>query len=300
MNKISAMQSFVQVAEQASFSAAARVLGRSKASVSKQVSELEASLGRQLLLRTTRHVRLTDAGQTYHTRCRQLLADLEDMESQAQISEASLTGSLRVAGPTTFSELYLAPAMREFMHRHPALQVELVLTDEFVDLLQHQYDLAIRISLLEDSTLIAKRLATSSIVCCASPTYLAEHGTPQDPQALGLHEIIVDTNIRNPTNWRFVVGGIVHAQRVQGRLQVNSTVLVRNLVLAGAGIALIPEFAVLDALSDGRLVRLPLECEIQDLGIYAVYPQRRHLSNRVRVFVDFLFGWFADGLTCAG
>jgi DNA-binding transcriptional LysR family regulator len=178
--------------------------------------------------------------------------------------------------------------------------VELVLTEEFVDLLQHQNDIAIRISLFEDSTLIAKRLPTSSVVCCAAPAYLAEHGTPQDPEALVLHGIIVDTSIRNPANWRFVIGDIVHAQRVQGRLQVNITVLVRNLLLAGAGIALIPEFAVLDALPDRRLVRLPLECEIQDLGIYTVRPQRCHLSNRVRVFVDFLFEWFADGLKRAG
>jgi len=296
MNKITAMQSFVCVAEYGSFAAAARKLGRSKASVSKQVAELEANLGAQLLLRTTRRVSVTEVGQTYHSRCQQLLDDLDDLENLVQQNEQSLTGKLRVAGPNTFADLYLAPALQEFMRRHRAIKLELTLTDDFVDLVHNRYDLAIRIGALEDSSLIARRLGTSAIVCCAAPAYLADRGTPLTPNDLSTHELIIDSNIRNPANWRFLVAGTVQAIRAHGRVQVNSALLVRNLLLAGAGIALIPEFVVHDALADGRLVQLPFEYESPYLGLYAVYPQRRHVSNRVRVFVDFLVEWFANGL----
>lgn len=296
MDKLAALESFVQVAEQASFSRAARQLGRSKATISKQVAELEATLGAQLLLRTTRKVRLTDIGQAYLARSRQLLSDLGDMEAEAQRSEAALHGVLRVAGPTTFADLYLAPALHAFMQQHPDLEIELTLTDEVVDLLSYPFDLAIRISQLEDSSLIARRLASSSVICCAAPAYLEHHGTPPAPQALAGHQLILDSNFRNPAVWRFRHRGAVQNVRVRGRLQVNSALVVRQLVLAGAGVALIPAFVVQDAIADGRLLVLPFECEAHDLGVYAVYPQRRHLTRRVRVFVDFLAAWFRDGL----
>ncbi len=296
MDKISAMQSFVRVAELGSFSAAAQQLGRSKATVSKQIAELEARLGAQLLLRTTRQVRLTEAGQAYQPRARQLLADLDDIESQVERREAALSGSLRVAAPNTFSELYLVAALHAFMTRHSRLDIELVLTDGFVDLLRDDYDLAIRVSLLEDSSLIARRLAASTVVCCAAPGYLIEHGTPATPEQLADHALVVDTNMRNANQWRFVVDGAIRGIRSAGRVQVNSATMVRNLLLNGVGIGLIPEFVVLDALADGSLLRLPLTVDPYDLGAYAVYPQRRYLSQRVRVFVDFLVAWFADGL----
>ena len=296
MDKIAAMRGFARVAELASFSAAARQLGRSKAGLSKQIAELEADLGVQLLIRTTRQVRLTEAGLAYHTRCRELLADLDDLENQVRHREAALGGTLRVTGPQTFAELYLASAIEAFMQTHPALKLELTLTDGFVDLVQDAYDLAIRISALEDSSLIARRIAVTGIACCAAPSYLARHGTPRTPEDLAAHALVIDTNLRHPASWRFVVDGRLESVRVQGRLQVNSPVFVRQQLLAGAGIGLVPEFVVADALVDERLRRLPLICEPSVLGVYAVYAQRRHLAQRVRVFVDFLAAWFADGL----
>jgi len=285
MDKIAAMRGFARVAELASFSAAARQLGRSKAGLSKQIAELEADLGVQLLIRTTRQVRLTEAGLAYHTRCRELLADLDDLENQVRHREAALGGTLRVTGPQTFAELYLASAIEAFMQTHPALKLELTLTDGFVD-----------ISALEDSSLIARRIAVTGIACCAAPSYLARHGTPRTPEDLAAHALVIDTNLRHPASWRFVVDGRLESVRVQGRLQVNSPVFVRQQLLAGAGIGLVPEFVVADALVDERLRRLPLICEPSVLGVYAVYAQRRHLAQRVRVFVDFLAAWFADGL----
>ncbi|MEX2482817.1 MAG: LysR family transcriptional regulator [Gammaproteobacteria bacterium] len=295
MDKLAAMRGFSRIAELGSVSAAARQLGRSKASVSKQLALLEADLGVQLLLRTTRRVRLTEAGFAYLERCRQLLADLDDLENQVRHREAALGGTLRVAGPQTFAELYLAPAVEAFLQAHPALHIELTLTDGFVDLLQDHYDLAIRIGVLEDSSLIARRIAQTAIVCCAAPAYLEQYGTPRDPAALAHHALVIDTNFRQPASWRFRVDGQIETVRVQGRLQVNSAVFVRQLLLAGAGIGLIPAFVVGDALDDGRLQQLPLVCEPRELGVHAVYAQRRHLAQRVRVFVDFLAQWLAAG-----
>ncbi len=296
MDKLTAMQCFVQVAEQGGFSAAARALGRSKASVSKHVAELEAMLGAQLLVRTTRQVRVTDTGRAVLDRSRALLADVHELENLVQTSTAALQGTLRVAGPVTFAELYLGPVLHGFSERHPALSVDLTLTDGYVDLVETNVDLAVRIGQLDDSSLVARRLAASRIVCCAAPAYLGAHGTPSAPQELSGHALIIDSNFRQPAHWRFTVGGRVQTVRVPARLRVNSAVLARDLACAGGGIVRIPEFVAGEALADGRLQELPLSCEEQELGIYAVYPQRRHVARRVRVFVDFLVDWFAGGL----
>lgn len=295
MDKLLAMRCFSAVAELGSFSAAARRLGRSKASVSRQVAELEASLDAQLLLRTTRRVNLTETGHACLVRCRELLTALDDLENAVRGREAALGGMLRVAGPHTFAELHLSGAIDAFMRLHPALEIELSLTDGYVDLVRDACDVAIRIGALEDSSLVARRLATSRILCCAAPGYLGEHGRPETPAALAAHVLVVDTNFRQ-ASWRFVVDGRSEMVRARGRLQVNSAAFVREQLLAGAGVGLVPEFVVANALARGELVALPFVCEPRELGIHAVYPQRRHLARRVRAFVDFLVGWFAaDG-----
>ena len=295
MNKLLAMRCFAAVAELGSFSAAARRLGRSKASVSRQVAELEASFDAQLLLRTTRRVSLTETGQACLVRCRELLAALDDLENTVRGREAALGGMLRVAGPQTFAELHLGGAIDAFMRLHPALELELSLTDGYVDLVRDACDVAIRIGALEDSSLVARRLATSRILCCAAPGYLGRHGCPATPAALADHVLVVDTNFRQPS-WRFLVDGRSEMVRARGRIQVNSAVFVREQLLAGAGVGLVPEFIVADAVASGALAALPFECEPRELGIHAVYPRRRHLARRVRAFVDFLVAWFAaDG-----
>ena len=293
MDKLNAMRAFVKVAESGSFSTAARLLGRSKAVVSKQLAMLEGALGVQLLVRTTRQVRLTDLGRGYLERCSQLLAELDDIESNVQQSQASPSGVLRVAGPQTFGELHLSAALREFLRRYPDLKVELVLTDRIVDLVDPGFDVAIRIGQLEDSSLLARRLASSSIVACASPEYLARCGTPLTPEQLPDHELVLDSNFRPPGTWRFQHGSRTVNVRVAGRLQVNSGVMVRHFLVSGAGIGLCPEFVVREDLDAGRLVPLLTEYSGYDLGIYAVYPHTRHVPSRVRVFVDFLADYLA-------
>lgn len=233
MDKLGAMRAFVKVAETGSFSAAASLLGRSKAVISKQLAMLEAALGVQLLVRTTRRVRLSDAGRAYLERCAPLLADLEELESSVQQSQSSPRGLLRVAGPQTFSELHLATPLRAFLTRYPELEVELVLTDRLVDLVEQGFDVALRIGELEDSRLLARRLADSSIVICASPAYLARRGVPRTPEALAGHDLVLDSNLRQPQTWRFRRGSRTVGVRVAGRLQVNSAVMVRHFLLEG-------------------------------------------------------------------
>ena len=296
MDKLGAMRAFVKVADSGSFSAAARLLGRSKAMVSKQLAMLEATLGVQLLVRTTRQVRLSESGRRYYERCVQVLADIDDLESHVEQSEAAPRGVLRVAGPQTFAELHLSAALREFLLRYPDLKVELVLTDRVVDLVEQGFDVAIRIGELEDSSLLARRLATGAIVVCASPEYLACHGVPQTPEQLVRHELVIDTNLRQPGTWRFVRDGRPLTVRASGRVQVNSAIMVRHLLLSGVGVGLCPEFVVREDLAAGRLVALLTAFSAYDLGIYAVYPHTRHVPSRVRVFVDFLAEYIAaDG-----
>ena len=293
MDKLSAMRAFAKVAESGSFSIAARLLGRSKAVISKQVAMLEGALSVQLLVRTTRQVRLSEVGRSYHERCVQVLAELDELESNVQQSQSSPRGVLRVAGPQTFAELHLSAAIREFLRRYPELKVELVLTDRVVDLVDHAFDVAIRVGQLEDSSLLARRLASSSIVTCASPAYLARRGAPRTPEQLSEHDLVIDANLRQPGTWRFRRGTRTVNVRVSGRLQVNSAVMVRHFLVSGAGIGLCPEFVVRDDLEAGRLVPLLAEFSGYDLGVYAVYPHTRHVPSRVRVFVDFLADYLA-------
>lgn len=297
MDKFNAMRCFERVADLGSFSVAARQLGRSKATVSKLVAELEGALGVQLLVRSTRHVRLTEAGREYHERCRQLLADLDDLESRVRREDAELAGVLRIAAPRTFTELYLASFVGRFVAQHPALRVEFTLTDGFVDLVGDTCDVAVRVGTLDDSSLVARRLAVSRVVCCAAPDYLARQGTPSTVQALAEHALIADTNIRPAGVWRFAGG---HSLRVQGHVAANSALFVRELLLQGSGIGLVPAFVVGAELAAGRLQELPFVYEPRRIGVYAVYPQRRHLSTRVRTLVDALVAWFAPGLEADG
>ena len=294
MNRLNAMQCFLAVVEQGSFSEAGRVLGLSKATISKRVAELERHLNVQLLLRTSRHVTVTEMGQDYFERCRRLLHDLNEIEISVQQSQTELSGILRIAAPTAFSDIYLAPAIHQFRETNPGVQFELTLTDDIVDLFQYPYDLAIRISQLEDSSLIARPLAQSSVVCCASPDYLQNHGTPKTPNELDGHRLIVDTNFRQPNEWQFLVNDKVVSYHAKACVRVNSAYFSRNLAIDGGGITLSPEFVVREALADGQLKQLDLRCNYEDLGIYAVYSSRRHQSQRLREFINFIDDWFKD------
>ena len=292
MDKLSAMRAFTSVVDEGSFSKAANALGVSKATVSKQVAELERQLEAGLLLRSSRHVTLTDIGRTYFNRCQQLLDDLNELENSVHADVEQLKGQLRISAPTTFSELYLAPAVSEFRQSHEQVNIELILADSFIDLHQYPYDLAIRIGELNDSSLIARRLATSSVVFCASPEYLKNNPMPKKLTDFDQHDLIFDINVRSGNEWRPLVKGRRMSYQPKAVLRVNSALLARNLAIAGCGIAYCPEFVVREAISKGQLVEISDVADREEFGIYAVYSTRKYMSHRLRTFIDFLVEWF--------
>lgn len=286
MDTLESMQAFARVVEAGSFTEAAQRWGRSKAAVSKYVSQLEERLGVTLLVRTTRSLRLTETGRAYHERCVQLLEELADLEGSVSDAVRVPRGVLRVTAPPGLSEAFGEGLIADFARAWPQVSVDLHLSHELVDLVREGFDVALRITEPDDSSLIARKLADAPILTCASPGYIARAGAPRHPEDLRDHPCLVDSNFRHAGRWRFDVDGARVVVPVKGPVRVNSPLMVRSLAIEGLGIALLPEFVAREALADGRLVRLLEGFEGYRWAIYVVYPPRRHLSAKVRVFVD--------------
>ncbi|MFN2310228.1 MAG: LysR family transcriptional regulator [Gammaproteobacteria bacterium] len=294
MRRFEDMQTFVRVVDAGSISAAAAQLGVAKSAVSRRLSELEARLGVQLLRRTTRRLNLTDTGRGFYDRCRRILADLEEAEAAVSQAHATLRGRLRVAAPLSFGLRHLGPAITEFMRAHPQVEFDLDFNDRQVDLLAEDIDVAIRIARLEDSSLIARRLWASRLVLCASPAYLQACGVPLTPEDLTAHRALVYSHTQDPTQLALRdAAGREYRVRVPERLRANNGDFLRQAAEAGEGLVLSPSFIVHDALRSGELVRVLPAYTADEVHAYAVYPQTRHLSQRVRAFVDFLAERFA-------
>ncbi|MDX2266170.1 MAG: LysR family transcriptional regulator [Hyphomicrobiales bacterium] len=293
MDTLTAMRAFTAVAAAGSFTAGAEKLGLATNLASKYVGQLETRLGVRLLNRTTRRVSLTEAGRAYLERCTGLLEEFDTLEAAVQDRQARPSGTLTMAAPVTFGEKYLAPALADFMEAEPGVSIDLRLSDRFVNLVDEGFDLAIRIAELQDSSLIAKRLAPARIVACASLDYLRRAGAPQHPAELAAHACIIDTNFRAGPVWPFLVEGERITVKVSGRFAVNSGEAIRALVLRGAGVALCPAYIVGEDIKAGRLVPILASFEAFALGVYAVYPHNRHLAAKVRAAIDFLARRFA-------
>lgn len=292
MDPLTRMQAFVQVVEAGGFSAAARRAGKSKALLSKYVRDLEDELGVRLLNRTTRQLSTTEVGIAYHREAVDILQRLDDLTASVRDSHGEPRGHLRVSGPRFFGDSELGGAITEFMTLHPEITVDLRLDDRFVDLVEEGFDMAIRVSEPADSSLIARRLAPFRVVTCASPEWLERHGRPKVPTDLAGMPAIADTNARNWSHWPFVVDGERVVVPVTARLHVNAPQVAATAAEAGLGVARTPLFAVRHALEAGRLEILLEDYELRNLTVHAVYPHRRHLSAKVRVFVDFMVQWF--------
>lgn len=288
MDRLQSMAVFARVAEQGSFSAAARQLGLSKSAVSKHVAALEERLGVRLLNRTTRRLALTEVGAVYRDYCAKLVQDAEEADLAATWHSDEPRGRLRVSAPMSFGILHLGPILPEFLARHPALQVELILDDRVVDLLEEGVDVAVRIGRLADSSLIARRFATARSVCVASAAYLARAGTPQRPDDLARHNCLRYSYLRQPDDWTFSRDGEPVTVRVGGNLQANNGDVLRAAARSGLGIVCLPDFIIGDDLEGGTLVRLLADWAAPDIPIHAVFPSQRHLSAKLRSFVDFL------------
>jgi DNA-binding transcriptional LysR family regulator len=282
------------VVEQGSFARAAARLGISTSAVSRHVADLEAHLGVRLLNRTTRRLSLTEHGQAFHERTVQLLADLEEAESAVTAHALSPRGTLRLTGPITFGERYLAPAIAAFATLHPGLHFDVDLSDRAVDIVDEGYDLAVRIGPVGSTALIARTIGRTQLVCCASPAYLARHGAPATPDDLARHACLAYAYLADRDLWRFTdAQGEARAVRVSGPLGANSGRFLAAIAATGLAIALEPDFIVGDDIRAGRLVALLPGFRPPSSPIYAVYPSRRHLSAKVRLFVDFLVARFA-------
>ena len=287
-DSIQEMAVFARVVGAGSLSAAARELGLSPALVSRRLAALESRLGVRLINRTTRSLHLTDDGATYYEACARVLADIEEADATVSAGRVEPRGALRVALPASFGLQHIAPLVPRFAERYPQIQLALSLSDRTVNLIEEGFDLAVRIAHLEDSSLTARRLAPNRRVVCASPAYLERHGAPQTPQELTRHNCLTTTDFA--MNWDYKgPDGKPGSVRVTGRYACDSWEVLREWARAGLGVALKSTWDVHRLLADGSLVEVcPGYTFHSDVAIYAVYPSRRFLPAKTRVFIEFL------------
>ena len=294
MRRFEELQALVAVVETGSFTAAADRLDMAKSAVSRRVAALEERLGVQLLRRTTRRLSLTDTGQSFYEHSARILADLDEAESAVLQEHGELRGTLRIALPLSFGVHHMCRPVAEFSRRHPRVSFDLDLNDRRIDLVAEGVDLAVRIGHLADSSLIARRLFEARTVVCASPGYLDEHGTPQRPEALRDHDCLVYANLAEPTKW---VCHDADGNRIRVDVTATMTASSGDFLCAaakqGLGIAMQPTFIAGEAISRGELVPILSDYQWPITPAYAVYPPTRHLSYRVREFIDFLVDTFS-------
>jgi DNA-binding transcriptional LysR family regulator len=289
LDDLVSMAMFARVVEAKSFTAASAMLSVSKSAVSKRVAALEERLGARLLHRTTRRLSLTVEGAELYERCIQILRTADEVPGLVQGEGGEPRGVLRLNCPPIFSDMYLAGVTAEFVKRHPRVQIELSVNTAMVDLVGDRVDLAIRMSpALESSSLVARRLASTPKVLCASPAYVQGRGTPRTPDDLRAHDCLRFSPIPPEIEWKLAVGRSSVVVPVSGPIVADSAETLRQAALVGAGIVALPLFFVASDLAAGRLVRVLEAHPLADLGIYAVYTKGRFVPSKVRKFVDFL------------
>jgi DNA-binding transcriptional LysR family regulator len=288
MDKLSSIRAFTKVVEHGGFAAAARELRLSRSAVNKYVIELEQELGVQLLARTTRRVMPTENGQAYYERCRAILADLEEADLAVTRLQSEPRGLLRINAPMSFGTLHLGRAVADFMERYPQLQIQLVLSDQLIDPVQEGFDVTLRIADLPSSSLVARRIAPAVRVVCAAPSYLERRGVPKHPDDLRHHDCLAYGHLATGNQWKLVGADGDHWIRIPWTLCTNNAEVLRDAAVCGRGIALLPTFIAGADLQDGRLRTILPDYKPPEISIYTVYPQTRHLSVKVRLFIDFL------------
>jgi DNA-binding transcriptional LysR family regulator len=296
MDRFQALQVFSQVVETGSFSAAAARLGLSATATSRYVAELEAHLQTRLLNRTTRRVSLTETGRAFYERAVQLLADLGEAEQEAQRAAIVPRGTIKLTTSVNFGVRHVAPAIAAFLAAHAGVRFDVSLSDRIVDLVEEGFDLGVRIGAPGSDNIVARKLGETRLLPCASPAYLQAHGAPQMPEDLASHNCFTYEYVAPRNLWRFRdAAGAERAVRVSGNLHSNNGDLLAEVAAQGAGIVFEPAFIVGPELRAGRLVPLLQEFVAPPMAIYAVYPSRKHLSAKVRLFVDFLVTRFSQG-----
>ncbi|MGS0675620.1 LysR substrate-binding domain-containing protein [Shewanella sp. 125m-1] len=275
---------FVAVAEAESFTKASQRLGISTAQVSRQISALETRLASKLFHRTTRKVSVTEVGRIYYQHCRQVLDGLEEAERAITNLQTSPRGLLKITAPVTYGEMTMAPLINDFASLYPELEVKLNLTNQKLDLVDEGYDLAIRLGHLEDSSMMAKKLSSRTQNVCASPSYISTYGIPHSLSELDQHNCLIGTM----DYWRFQENGKTRNVRVRGSLSCNSGHALVDAAIKGIGIVQLPDYYVLPFIESGELTPLLEQNRQPEEGIWALYPQNRHLSPKVRMLLDHL------------
>lgn len=293
MDKFASLKAFVGVVEQGSFAAAARNLGVSRSQVNRQVIQLEDELGVQLLHRTTRSVSVTPAGDSYYKRARAIIDELGDAERDIQSEHTEPRGEIRINAPQSFGVRHLAPALVEFLNLYPHISVQLALSDQFIDPVADGFDVTLRISERRDNpSLIEHEIIEAHRVLCASPAFINAHGSPAHPRELADMPCLHYGNLPTGNSWRLEKGREQVDVRVNGILCANNADVLNDAACAGLGIALLPKFIANTNLRDGGLVTLLDDYSAPAIYLSLVYAPSRHLSTRIRVFVQFIQEWF--------
>jgi len=287
---------FVQVIKSGSFTLAADWTGHSTSYISKEVNRLEARLGVRLMHRTTRTLSLTPEGQLYYQLCQQIIEDAEQAENAIIGKQGEPQGLLRVSCPVSYGLSSLSPILSVFTEKYPKIQLEVELNDRKIDLIADGFDIVIRATTqLEDSTLISRRISQSEALVLASPDYLAKHGVPAHPYELARHKIISYSNLKQPNIWQFEDQAGEQIQvHLESQVITNNTSLAIDLAVAGQGVFRTPKFALKQELESGELVELFPSFPKPTIGVYLVYPSRKHMSAKVRSFIDFVIDQLGD------
>jgi len=289
MNRFENMDSFIRVVEAGSISGAAERLNVAKSAVSRRLKELEKHLGVELFHRTTRQMNLTDTGRAFYHQAVRILDDVLEAEIATSQAHGTLKGSLKIALPSTFGLMHMGPIINDFIKEHPQIEFDLDFNDREVDLIQEGFDLAIRIANLPDSSLIARRIAPVKTVICASPDYLKQMGIPQSPEDLIEHKCLVYSLQRDFEYWHLTdANGNEIKTKIYPYLKASTGEFLKEAAVDGQGIILVPTFIAYKEIENGSLIPLLKDYTSPQINAYAIYPQTRHLSQRVRAFVDLL------------
>ncbi|MDT8405926.1 MAG: LysR family transcriptional regulator [Methylococcales bacterium] len=292
MDRLASMNVFIRVAKAGSFAGGARELDISRAMVTKHISYLESHLNTRLFNRTTRSLSLTEAGASYLERCQQVLEDIEEMEAAITHLQQEPRGLLKISSPQVIGAMHIAPALSEFMHQYPELSVEIILQGNMADLIEEGVDMAIHLGALDDTSLIARPLASSILTVCGAPDYFARHGRPQTPEDLADHSCLVNWAIPPRNQWRFKSDtGQFQSIKVSGRMQSNVADTIRTAAISGLGLVMLPKYIVGKDIEKGKLQPVLEDFCLPPLEIYAIYPHRKYLSAKVRTFLEFLQQW---------
>jgi DNA-binding transcriptional LysR family regulator len=293
MDRALEMQVFCTVVDKGSFVGAAEPLDMSKAAISRYVSGLEERLGVRLLHRTTRRLSLTDEGRQFYLQAREVLAMMDEAEAAVSSASPEASGVLRVNAPVSFGVLHLAPVWADFMKSYPKVELEISLSDRLVDLVDEGIDIAVRIARMENSSLVGRRLASTRMCLCASPAYLSSHPPIRELSDVADHGAVAYSNFASGNDWQFEGPHGTETVTTRSVVRCNNGDTCREITLAGGGVSLQPSFMVAEDLRRGDLIEILPEFRSVELGIYAVYPTRKHLPAKVRALITFLSERFA-------